>query len=113
MLRESKLSHKLLKEIEPTFARSDVYAQLLRARINGAAILPIDLAAAAGESEALSVFQVESDDPRINGGFLFGRRDGNMSSHVNPVSTVFALQALEMWRQHETGSKPPCLRMLI
>lgn len=98
----------LLNEIQATFARSDVYAQLLRARMYGGC----DGAVAAG-AEALATFQAVSDDPRVNGGFFFGRRDGKMSPHVNPVSTVFALQALEMWRQHEAGSKPPCLRMLI
>jgi hypothetical protein len=90
---------KLVNEIR-SFERSDVYAQLLRARIyiggDGAA-----------EADALAAFQAVSDDPRVNGGFFFGRRDGRMSPHVSPVSTVFALQALEM------GSKPPCLRMLI
>jgi hypothetical protein len=91
---------KLLREIAPRFVRSDVYAQLLRLRTFGGVVVPID------EGDALGTFQAVSDDPRTNGGFIFGRRDGIMSPHVNPVSTVFALQALEMWRQ-------PCLRMLI
>jgi hypothetical protein len=96
---------KSVNEIS-SFERSDVYAQLLRAKMyvggDGAA-----------EAEALAAFQAVSDDPRVNGGFFFGRRDGRMSPHLNPVSTVFALQALEMWRQYHTGSKPPCLRTLI
>jgi len=104
---------KLLGQIEPTFARSDVYAQLLRARMYGAGVLPIDMAAAASEATALGAFQAASDDPRVNGGFLFGRRDGALSPHVNPVSTAFALQALEMWREHKAESKPPCLPILI
>lgn len=104
----------LLKEIDHFgFVRSDVYAQLLRARIYGADILPTDWAAAATEAETLAEFQAVNDDPRVNGGFLFGRRDGKKSPHVNPVSTAFALQALEMWRQHKTESKPPCLTILI
>lgn len=104
---------KMLREIEPAFVRSDVYAQLLRARIYGAGMIPIDTARAALEADALAAFQAVSDDSRINGGFFFGRRDGNMSPHVNPVSTTFALQALEMWRQHKTESKAPCLPILI
>jgi hypothetical protein len=42
-----------------------------------------------------------------------------MSPHVNPVSTVFALQALDMWREFQTKSeaqgegKPPCRKILI
>jgi hypothetical protein len=97
----------LLNEMQSTFVRSDVYAQLLRARMYGAGEGP------AGEAKALAAFQAVSDDLRVNGGFFFGRRDGKMSPHVNPVSTVFGLQALEMWRQYESGSQPPCLRMLI
>ena len=98
-----------LNEIGSTFVRSDVYAQLLRAKIYGAGD-------GEAEAEALASFQAVGDDPRgirVSGGFFFGRRDGKMSPHVNPVSTVFAMQALEMWRQQKTGSKPPCLRMLI
>jgi len=105
--------YKWLREIEPTFVRSDVYAQLLRARLYGADIAAVDMAAAAKEAEALAAFQAVSDDPRISGGFFFGRRAGKMSPHVNPASTVFALQALEMCRQHKAESKPPCLPILI
>ena len=109
----SSISH-FLREIAACFVRSDVYAQLLRARIYGAAHgIPIDAQKAAEEAEALAAFQAVSDAPRINGGFYFGRRDGAMSPHVNPVSTLFALQALEMWRQWPAGSKSPCARMLI
>jgi hypothetical protein len=97
-----------LNEMQSTFVRSDVYAQVLRARMYGAADGgPVE------QAKALVAFQAVSDDPRVNGGFFFGRRDGKMSPHVNPVSTVFGLQALEMWRQYETGNQPPCLRMLI
>lgn len=99
--------------IGPSFVRADVYAQLLRARIYGADAVGINTAAAAEEADALTAFQAISDDPRIDGGFFFGRRDGVMSPHVNPVSTVFALQALEMWRKFQAGSKPPCSEMLI
>jgi len=102
-----------LRLIAPTFARSDVYAQLLRARLYAEPILGIDAAAAAEEACALGEFQAESDDPRIDGGFVFGRRDGALSPHVNPVSTTFALQALEMWRAREAGSGRPCYNDLI
>jgi len=104
---------KWLQEIESTFVRSDVYAQLLRTRMYAVGVLPIDTAAAANEAAALGAFQAVSTDPRVNGGFLFGRREGSLSPHVNPVSTVFALQALEMWREHQAESKPPCLPILI
>jgi hypothetical protein len=103
----------LLRQIEPVFVRSDVLAQLLRARIYGSQVVALDAPAAAAEAAALAAFQASSDDPRIDGGFLFGRRDGAMSPHVNPVSTAFALQALEMWRQFQAEGKPACRRTLI
>jgi len=102
-----------LRAIAPSFVRSDAYAQLLRARIYGASAVPLATAEAAEEAQALASFQASSDDPRIDGGFLFGRRDGALSAHVNPVSTAFALQALEMWRAYQAGSPPPCRRLLI
>jgi hypothetical protein len=103
-----------LREIKSSFVRSDVYAQLLRARLRTACL---DCRAAAEEAEALAQFQAVSDDPRIDGGFFFGRRDGEWSPQVNPVSTIFSIQANEMWRQHQlseqTGEKPPCPQMPI
>jgi hypothetical protein len=102
-----------LREIAPLFARSDVYAQLLRARIFAEPVLGMDSAAAKEEAEALKEFQATSSDERIDGGFVFGRRDGVLSPHVNPVSTAFALQALEMWQAWQAGSKPPCHADLI
>ena len=94
---------RTLRDIAPEFVRSDVYAQLLRARIRGAGSVPLDAASAREEAEALSGFQIHDDDPRLDGAFLFGRRDGQMVPHANPVSTAFALQALEMWRLFEAG----------
>jgi hypothetical protein len=102
-----------LREIAPSFVRSDVRAQLLRARIYGAGVIPLDPSGAASEAAALAGFQAESEDPRIDGGFSFGCRDGIPSPHINPVSTAFALQALEMWREYQAGNKPPCRHLLI
>jgi hypothetical protein len=117
-----------LREIAPTFVRSDVYAQLLRARIYAASVVPVNEQAAA-EAEALAEFEVASGDPRTEGGYLFGKRCGAIIPHVNPVSTAFAIQALEMWREHRgraaqeirpgeglgatAGTVQPCLRFLI
>jgi hypothetical protein len=85
---------RLLREIAPTFARSDVYAQLLRARLLGG--LPLDETAAVHEAEQASSFQTAS------GGFLFGRRHGEALPFVNPVSTAFCVQALALWEDHLT-----------
>jgi hypothetical protein len=93
-----------LREIAPVFARSDVHAQLLRVRLWASKTLPLDTEAAREEATALARFQLRSDDPRIDGGFTFGTKNGEVILHVNPVSTAFALQALHMWH---TRSLPP------
>ena len=82
-----------LRAIAPEFERSDVYAQLLRIRLHAAAAgaVPLDRDAAEWEAAQLARFQAE------NGGFYFGRMDGEWLPYLNPVSTAFALQALELW----------------
>jgi hypothetical protein len=101
--------------IAPEFERSDVYAQLLRIRLyaDWAGITPLDRAAAASEASILAAFQIESSDPRANGGFYFGRQGRNWMPHVNPVSTAFALQAIALWEEHQQGSEPALPRLLI
>jgi len=86
-----------LRDIAPQFERSDVYAQLLRVRIYAAGFVELDRRAAAEEAARLAEFQSASADPRLDGGFYFGRANGAMLPHVNPVSTGFALQALALW----------------
>jgi hypothetical protein len=98
----------LLRDVAPDFARSDVYAQLLRVRLVGMKAVPLDREAAAHEARELAAFQLSSDDPRIDGGWTFGRRDSALSPHVNPVSTAFAIEALELWRRFEAGDSIPC-----
>ncbi len=95
----------LLREIAPVFERSDVCAQLLRVRLIGhhAYGLRLDETAAAEEATQAASYQAQSDDPRINGGFWFGRKGGAMLPHMNPVSTVFCMQALALWRDHREG----------
>src|SRR6185312_11453363 len=98
----------LLRDLAPDFARSDVYAQLLRVRLAGIKAVPLDREAAAYEARELAAFQLSSDDRRTDGGWTFGRRDGKLSLHVNPVSTAFAIEALELWRTFEAGDAIPC-----
>ncbi len=88
-----------LREIAPAFERSDVYAQLLRIRLyaDWAKIKPLDADAAQFEAERLASFQVSDADPRLDGGFRFGRQGETWLPYVNPVSTAFALQALALW----------------
>jgi hypothetical protein len=95
-----------LRDISPLFERSDVCAQLLRVRLiahrhHG---LPLDQEAAAEEARRAASYQASSADPRIDGGFWFGRKQGDMLPFVNPVSTVFCLQALSLWDAHRAGT---------
>jgi hypothetical protein len=84
---------RYLREIAPEFVRSDVFAQLLRTRVYADAlgVLPLDRACAGWEAAQLAAFQ------RTDGGYWFGRRAGAWLPFSNPVSTVFAGQALEFW----------------
>jgi len=97
-----------VREIGPRFVRSDVYAQLLRIRLfadwYGAA--PLDRQAACKEAEALAGFQAASADPRIDGGYYFGRKGAEWLPYINPVSTAFAMQALALWECHARGAQP-------
>jgi hypothetical protein len=98
---------RYLREIAPDFARSDVYAQLLRVRLYAHAygIVPLDVAAAREEAAAIRTFQYRvPDDPVLHGGFCFGSRGGTLLPYVNPVSTAFCLQALDMWEQYQAGN---------
>ena len=97
-----------LREIAPQFERSDVYAQLLRIRLyaDWAGVAPLDSDAAAFEAEKLASFQASGTDPRIDGGYLFGRKGGAWLPYVNPVSTAFAMQALALWDSRSGGAQP-------
>jgi hypothetical protein len=100
-----------LERTASEFERSDVYAQLLRIRIfaDALGIVPLDRAAAEREAGILSAFQAAGDDPRIAGGFYFGRNGSAWLPYVNPVSTAFAVQALALWG----GSAPADWHRLI
>jgi hypothetical protein len=100
-----------VRDIAPEFARSDVYAQLLRIRhfAGQAGVAPFDREAASFEAARLSEFQAADDDPRIDGGYWFGRRGQTWLPYVNPVSTAFSMQALAMWE----GDAPPDRHLLI
>lgn len=91
---------RFTREIAPVFARSDVYAQLLRARLFGdtLGILPLEGEAAEEEAACAASFQTDS------GGFLFGRKHGEAMPFVNPVSTAFCLQALALWEDRQQGA---------
>jgi len=102
-----------LRQIRPGFLRADVCAQLLRARLLAAEYIPVDRAAATEEADDVLAFQVHDDDRRTDGGFWFGRRNGQRIPHVSPVPTAFAIQALELWRAFQAGKIEPCLLRVI
>ena len=81
----------LLREIATVFARSDVYAQLLRVRLVGRAlgVLALDEAEAAYEAEQAASFQI----PRSTGRRIPLRPQARRSDmpFVNPVSTAFCV----------------------
>jgi hypothetical protein len=85
---------ELLEEIAPVFERSDVHAQLLRVRLFAGT-------AERAEFDAVQSFQNISDDPRLNGGYAFGRRQGVDLPFANPVSTAFCLQAAAWWQDQQ------------
>jgi hypothetical protein len=88
-----------LREIAPVFERSDVYAQLLRVRLfaDQCEALSLNRREAAEEAQRITEFQIDNDDIRFAGGYAFGRRQGVIVPHMNPVSTAFCSQALELW----------------
>jgi hypothetical protein len=90
----------LLREIAPIFARSDVYAQLLRVRMIAArrGVGLLDFGAAEEEANAIATFV------RDDGGFWFGRKGDEFLPFSNPVSTAFCMQAIAMW---ESGRDLP------
>jgi hypothetical protein len=95
-----------LREIAPVFDRSDVYAQLLRLRLCASSLgaIQLDEEAAAHEALQAAAFQVNSEDPRVSNGFLFGRKCGKLLPFVNPASTAFCVQALTWWDDYRNDT---------
>lgn len=79
-----------VEEIAPDFVRCDVLAQLLRIRLCAG-----EAGADSGEAGRVRAFQ----EP--GGGYYFGRKAGEWVPHISPVSTVFAMQALEWWERRD------------
>jgi hypothetical protein len=63
--------------------------------------VPLDEKAAQQEVLILKGFRCNDPDPRLNGGFWFGRKNGSLLPFMNPVSTAFSHQALAMWKERE------------
>jgi hypothetical protein len=104
-----------LRDIAPEFARSDVYAQLLRVRLyaDWLGAVPLDRPAAELEAAQLAAFQATDADPRLNGGYWFGRTPGEFLPFINPVSAAFASQTLELWETSCAGGAQAHRHLLI
>jgi hypothetical protein len=81
-----------VEEIAPDFVRCDVLAQLLRVRLCAGG-------AAADPAEAARVLAFQES----GGGYYFGRKAGEWAPHISPVSTVFAMQALEWCNRRDAA----------
>jgi len=86
--------------------RSDVVARLLRLRLytDALGIAELDYAEAQAEAATLAEFQLQSMDPKADGGFAHERRLGRRGPEVDTGATAVALQALSMWEQAEEGA---------
>jgi hypothetical protein len=104
-----------LRAIAPEFERSDVYAQLLRVRLyaDWLGAVPLDRPAAESEAAQLAAFQAGDADPRMNGGYWFGRKHAEPLPFINPVSAAFATQALELWETSRAGGAQAHRHLLI
>ncbi|MCU1317557.1 MAG: hypothetical protein JWN63_2879 [Candidatus Acidoferrum typicum] len=94
-----------IQKLSRLFLRSDVVAQLLRVRLfaDQYGVLSLDEDAAQKESLILQGFQSDDPDPRLYGGFWFGKKNGEMLPFMNPVSTAFCYQAVDMWNERGTA----------
>lgn len=86
--------------------RSEVVARLLRLRLYADAfgIAELDYGEAEAEAAILAEFQLQSMDPKADGGFAHERRRGRRGPEVDTSATAVALQALSMWEQAEEGA---------
>ena len=100
---------KLREAIAPGFARSDVYAQMLRVRLLAGGA---DQELAQAEFDTVMSFRDFRADPRAGGGFYFGRKNGVAMPFANPVSTAFCLQAVVMYDGMRAGAAEPWLPAL-
>ena len=93
----------LVDEIGGQFQRCDVLAQVLRLRLYADIIGVMELNRGRADQEATRIaeFQIQSPDPRVDGGFAFARQRSELLQHINPATTAVAVQALQMWEQAE------------
>ena len=94
------------QEIGHEYYRCDVIAQLLRLRLyaDRLGVMELDFQQAENEAAAIEELQVQSEDPKVDGGFAFALKASIPVQHYNPATAVLAIQALQMWEQAARGS---------
>ena len=94
------------QEIGHEYHRCDVIAQLLRLRLyaDRVGVMELDFQQAENEAAAIEELQVQSADPKVDGGFAFALKASRPVQHYNPATAVLAIQALQMWEQAARGS---------
>lgn len=109
-----RVSH-YLRALRPEFARSDVYAQLLRVRLyaDRERFVPLDEVKAQDEAAAIPAYQYSDPEARLDGGFSFAVRNGSHMPYANPVSTAFCLQAMAQWDRRQAGRFDDSWKVLI
>lgn len=99
-----ELMGRLLRQWREQFERSDVPAQLLRARLWADALGAVPLDAQSAAEEAAWAARYFTTGPKnVDGSFCFGSRAGELMPFANPVSTAFCLQALALYDDFKAG----------
>ena len=90
-------------------------AQLLRLRLfaDNGGVMELDQHRADEEAALIIEFQMQTLDPKAEGGFALARRAGAMVPHFSPAATGFAIQALAIWDQLEDGKFADDWRKLV
>ena len=97
------------------FLRCDVIAQLLRLRLfaDNMGVMELDQHRAEEEAASITEFQIQTLDPKAEGGFALARRGDMIVPFVSPAATAFAVQGLAIWDQSEEGKFADDWRQLI
>ena len=105
----------LIDELGEEFLRCDAVAQLLRLRLfaDNFGVMELDQRRAESEAASLEEFQMQTLDPKADGGFALARRAGTIVPHVSLAATGFAIQALGICEQLKDGRYADDWRNLV
>ena len=105
----------LIDELRGEFLRCDVIAQLLRLRLfaDSMGVMELDQNRAGEEASSIAEFQMQTLDPKTEGGFALARRGEAIVPCVSPAATGFAIQALAILDQIDEGKFADDWRKLV